>query len=383
MEQVSIIVPVFHGKKYIDGMIMQVEKCAAVCCGRCTLELLFVNDSPDEPVGRLSSEKIEIKVIETDVNRGIHGARVHGLEQCAGDYVLFLDQDDRIQPSYFSSQLFHLGKEDAVVCKLLHEGRQYYDTRMPFEKVISREYIIGIGNSIISPGQVLIRRDKIPGTWQSVKLENNGADDWLLWLCMLGMNQTFALNPEILFEHVVEGGNESLNAFHMMASEEEVYEIATRRKIFTEEELVKLRNAIETARESHIRILSKFQKMFFIYDQWLGLQEQGKHIHDFLRQCGVGSVAIYGDSYIGKRLYHSLRENGIEVRYFIDKNAEYLEEEIPVYLPDHSLPQVDRIIICLAEQVDEIRRNLTALSAAEVCSISELLNDIGDTKWEI
>lgn len=378
MEQVSIIVPVFHGRKYIDSMIAQMEVCATACRGRCTLELLFVNDDPDEAIGSLTSEKIKIRVMETNVNRGIHGARVYGLEQCTGDYVLFLDQDDRIVPSYFLSQVSHLGKADAVVCKLLHEGRQYYDTRMPFEKVISREHIVGTGNSIISPGQVLIRKSKIPEIWRSVKLKNNGADDWLLWLCMLGTDAVFALNTEILFEHVVEGGNESLNTFHMMASEEEVYGIASVRKIFPKEELDKLRRAVEMAKESHIRMLSKFQKMFFIYDQWFGLQERGKYIHEFLRKSGISSVAIYGDSYIGKRLYHSLRGNGIEVKYFIDQNAEYLEEEIPVYLPNNLLPQVDRIIICLAEQVDEIRGSLTALSGMRVCSISELINDIRD-----
>ena len=90
--KISIIVPVFHGRKYIDSMIAQMEVCATACRGRCTLELLFVNDDPDEAIGSLTSEKIKIRVMETNVNRGIHGARVYGLEQCTGDYVLFLDQ---------------------------------------------------------------------------------------------------------------------------------------------------------------------------------------------------------------------------------------------------------------------------------------------------
>lgn len=133
MKRISVIVPIYHGRKYINGMIAQIESCVAECRGEYALELLFVNDSPDEPIDSLSSEKIEIRVIETNRNRGIHGARVRGLEHCTGDYILFLDQDDRIRPTYFSSQLAHLGDSDAVVCRLLHEGRQFYDTRMPFE----------------------------------------------------------------------------------------------------------------------------------------------------------------------------------------------------------------------------------------------------------
>ena len=82
--------------------------------------------------------------------------------------------------------------------------------------MITRDFIISVRNSIISPGQVLIRRDKIPAVWKNTRLSNNGADDWLLWLCMLGAGAELALNPEILFEHVVEGENESINAVHMI-----------------------------------------------------------------------------------------------------------------------------------------------------------------------
>lgn len=81
MEKTSIIVPIYRGGKYIDGMIAQIEDCAAKCDSVCALELLFVNDDPPEPVGNLASEMMEIKVIETERNRGIHGARVRGLER--------------------------------------------------------------------------------------------------------------------------------------------------------------------------------------------------------------------------------------------------------------------------------------------------------------
>lgn len=376
MERVSIIVPVFQGKKYIDDMKIQVEKCAAVCHDRCTLELLFVNDDPNEPIGSLTSKEIKIEVIETDVNRGIHGARVHGLEQCTGDYVLFLDQDDRIRPTYFSSQFSHLGKADAVVCKLLHEGRQFYDTRMPFEHVITREFIISVRNPIISPGQVLIRKDRIPVVWKESRLRNNGADDWLLWLCMLGAGAAFVLNPEILFEHVVEGANESVNVAHMMASEREVYDVVAAADIFSSKELEKLWGAVQTAAEDHIILLSKFQKMFFIYDDWMKQQEEGRYIHEYLKCIGVENVAVYGDGYIGKRLYYSLKKNGVEVRHFIDKNAAYLEEEIPVYVPQKGLPSVDLIIISLVEAEMAVKRELAGMMKTRICSISELLTSM-------
>lgn len=376
MKHISVIVPIFHGLKYTESMIVQLEKCAELSGGKYVLELVFANDDPEEQIGVLSSEKVGIKVIETEINRGIHDARVRGLEYCNGDYVLFLDQDDRIVPAYFISQLTHLGDGDAVVCKLLHEGRRFYDTRMPFEQVIRREYILSVRNPIISPGQVLIRKEKIPEIWKNAKLKHNGADDWLLWLCMLAEGYRFSLNPNILFEHVVEGENESINVAHMIASEQEIYEMLLMAKIFPPDDMEKMKKAVQAAAEGHIKLLSKFHKMFFIYDQWLRLQEEKRYLHEYLKKCGVHCVAIYGDSYIGKRLYYSLQENGVEVRYFIDRNAVYLEEKIPVYPLQAGLPAVDLIIISLVEATEVIREELMQLSEARICSLAELFADM-------
>lgn len=376
MENISIIVPIFHGRKYIDNMIAQLAKCAEGSSSRYTLELLLVNDDPAEHIGRFSSEEINVRVIETDRNRGIHGARVRGLNHCTGDYVLFLDQDDKIYPDYFNSQLAHLGNKDAVVCKLLHEGRQYYDNRMPFEKVINREYIVGNKNPIISPGQVLLKRDRIPKSWTDIALKNNGADDWLLWLCMLAEDCEFALNTDLLFEHVVEGENESANVKHMMDSERELYETVKENGIFTGQELNNLYNAVVSAEAEHIGMLVKFRKMFFVYDSWLRLLEQDISISAYLLQREVRSIAVYGYNQIGKRLYHALKKEGICVKYFIDMNAEYLEEEIPVYLPAAPLPEVDMVIISLVEAVDGIKEKLSQLLETEIYGIAELLEEM-------
>lgn len=373
---ISIIVPLYHGRKYVPGIIRQIEDCAGYTPD-VRMELVLSNDTPEEPLTeRIFAGAVSVKVLNTEKNRGIHGARVRGLKNSTGNYILFLDQDDRIKPKYFFSQLSHLGEADAVVCRLLHGGRQFYDTRMPFEQVITRDYMISVRNSIISPGQVLMKREEIPEIWREVRLKNNGADDWLLWLCMLGEKRRFALNTEILFEHMVSGENESANVEHMIASEQEMYKVLKSGKALSGDEIRTLQNTVRTMAVEHIRLLSRFQKMFFVYNDWLTMQEQGLYIHDYLKEQGVESMAIYGDSYIGKRLYRSLRGKGPEVRCFIDRNAEFLEEDIPVYLPCAPLPAVDFIVICLVDEVDGIRKELADLSGAKISSITELLAEM-------
>ena len=66
----------------------------------------------------------------------------------------------------------------------------------------------------------------------------------------------------------------------------------------------------------------------------------------------------------------------MEVSCFIDKNAAYLEEEIPVYLPQAGLPTVDLIIISLVESAEMIKEELSRLSEAKICSLTELFADM-------
>ena len=393
VSEISIIVPIYHGKKYIENMIRQIAACALESKGDYTLELLFVNDDPGECIGSLSmytqaclpdlfSAGMEIRTIETEQNRGIHGARVRGLEHCTGDYVLFLDQDDCIKPEYFSSQLTHLGEADAVVCKLLHEGKQFYDTRMPFEQVITRDFMISVKNPIISPGQVLIRRDKIPEIWKAAELKNNGADDWFLWICMSAERRHFALNQDVLFIHVVEGCNESFHAGHMIDSERELYQAVSDHGILQGNELGALYQAVQKAADDHMKVLYKFQKMFFVYNAWMSLYEQGIYIEDYLWKQNIRSIAIYGFSYIGHRMHYVLKKSSICVECFIDMNADFLEGEIAIYRPDMQLPAVDMIIICLVDGIESITGSLSAVSQARICSITELLEEMKVWKRE-
>ena len=135
----------------------------------------------------------------------MQGARLKGLKRCHGEYVLFLDQDDLIRPGYFYSQLMAIGDNDAAICRAVHDNEMWYSGENIFEKVVSKEYMLGMQcgwNPIASPGQVLLRKESIPDIWMDNILKHRGGDDWLLWLCMLSEECTFSLNQEIGRAHV-------------------------------------------------------------------------------------------------------------------------------------------------------------------------------------
>ncbi|TCL58118.1 glycosyl transferase family 2 [Kineothrix alysoides] len=379
MEQtlISVIVPLYHGEKYISKIVPQIETAKKVAGNLTDIELIFINDYPDGKIAEdFAGHEVEIKLFNLKENRGIHGARVEGLGRSRGEYVLFLDQDDKILPEYFSCQLYKIGKCDAVVCKLIHENKQFYDMRMPFESVINKDYMFSVRNSIISPGQVLIRKDAISEVWKNATLSNNGADDWLLWICMMAEGKRFALNNEILFEHVVEGNNASINTNYMINSEREVFEIVSENGLLSKDELNCLSITVKNVVDEHIKALCKFQKMFFLYNEWMKLQEQDIYISDYLKQLEYNDIAIYADSYIGKRLYHNLKKDGLNISFFIDMNAKYLREDIPIYTLDEELPEVDIIIISLVEEENSIMERLSYKTEAKVLSITELIRQM-------
>lgn len=375
MCNISIIVPVYYGQKYIPSIIRQVEDCNRCTDEKVNIELLLVNDAPDSPLSPdYSSKCIDIVVLNTELNRGTQGARVRGVECSKGSFLLFLDQDDKIAPEYLKSQMEKIEGYDAVVCKALHEKKPYYNHTRPFVESIRKEYILGKENAIISPGQVLMRREAVSETWKNNILKNNGADDWLLWLCMMEEGKSFALNDEILFEHVVEGDNGSLRIEEMQRSEQEVLGIIRSSPVFPAEDADVLAETIQNLTERRLKLLGKFQRMACIYDRWLSLKNRGICITGYLRKRGYGTIAIYGVTSLGKRLCQELETDKMEVSYFIDRNALFFDDGIKVCSPNEELRQVDAVIISLVQDEQQISDLLKTKLLADIWTIAELLD---------
>lgn len=379
MCKVSIIVPVYYGEKYIDPMIRQVEACWKCAEEAIDVELLLINDAPDCLISQeYFSEFIEIIVIGTEVNRGVQGARVRGLEYSKGSYILFLDQDDKIFPDYLKSQMKEIAGFDAAVCRAIHQKKPLYNLTKPFTESVCKEYMLHKGDSIISPGQVLLRKEAVSEVWKDNILKNNGADDWLLWLCMMEEGKSFALNDEILFEHVVGRENTSLRVPEMWRSELEVLEIVRENHVLSEEEILVLEKTIHNLAETRMQDLGKFQRITSIYDTWLSLKNKGIHITEYLKQKGYRTAAIYGVTDLGRRLYQELSMDKLEVPYFIDINAPFLAEQVKVCSPNENLGQVDAVIISLVQNERQIAESVKMKLSVDVCTIVELIEKAED-----
>lgn len=376
MNDVSVVVPVFHGKNYIKGIISRLEECQIrlrKVQENASIELILVNDAPDEQLYNEKSSLIHVSVHNTGINRGIHGARVYGLSKSRGQFVLFLDQDDVVYPDYMCSQLLHMGEADAVVCRCIHEDKQFYNEDFKFEEVLTREYMLTKGNPVVSPGQVLLRRSSISEVWQENIMTSNCSDDYLLWLCMLSENRSFALNQDLLFEHTVTGKNLSLDYRRMIQSEKEMYTILERNRVFDKDGLKMISDMLEQAVLDRIALLEKFRRMFMTLNRIHICRESGNPIGSCLRQSGINKVAVYGDGYLGKRLMGELEEQNVKVVFFIDRNADYLTEKVPVYKMENAPKGIDAVIISMVQKFETVKTALEEKYHFTVYTMDEVI----------
>lgn len=237
---ISVIVPIYQGKRYIDSIISMVQLNISKFHNlkEHSIELIFVNDYPQDPLilPQIEDDICDLLLVELDKNRGIHGARVEGLKRASGRYILFLDQDDKIEPTYLLSQWSNIGCCDAIICNGVYKSNRsvhvVYSKKNPPDIIshLWRHYFLG--NPIPSPGHVLLQKKAISPIWISEIMEKNGADDWLLWLLMIKEKKQFKFNPEVLFIHSYNGKNVSKQYDQMYQSVTELISILKKSRKF-------------------------------------------------------------------------------------------------------------------------------------------------------
>lgn len=117
----------------------------------------------------------------------------------------------------------------------------------------------------------------------------------------------------------------------------------------------------------------KFVKFYYLLSNWLKNKNKSNNLGEELIKRGYRSVAIYGMKEIGELLLEELRQNGVDVKYAIDKNADNIYAPIDIYTIEESKGEVDAIIVTAISNYEEIRDELVNITRSEVISIEELI----------
>lgn len=113
MPTISVIVPVHNVEDYLEQCLQSL-----ITQNYSDIEILLVDDgSTDRSSHICDSYAVKdnrIKVFHT-INRGVAAARNTGIENAKGDFLMFVDGDDWVEPEFCSISLRVALKEDADV----------------------------------------------------------------------------------------------------------------------------------------------------------------------------------------------------------------------------------------------------------------------------
>ena len=229
MKRISIIIPFYNGNKHLVKMKKVLDCNYESLRGIAELEVLFVNDSPwiEVEMQYLDDAEYAIKIIKHSQNAGIHQARVTGISNATGDYIMMLDQDDVIAKDALAT-LFNKIEETHRDCVI---GNGVFQTPNG-DKIILDNYgktilakdyhsYLAMGNLLSSPGQTLIRKDAIDPFWMEHIMKTNCADDLFLW-CLLMKRKNIAYCNKLVYLHINTGENFSLDKLNGLKSDNEV-----------------------------------------------------------------------------------------------------------------------------------------------------------------
>lgn len=376
MIELSIIIPLYKGNKYYKRLLDMIDQNMQYHAfyQECEVEVIFVNDYPKEKIALdYHNHKYSIKLIIQSENKGIHASRVAGLREAKGQYIIMLDQDDLVKENWLFSQWNRIEKEDGEYC-VCNGWRNRFQTLWKLEamreNVNNVQSYLTVGNPIISPGQVIIRRQALPDEWMLHIQHCNGSDDYLLWILALKKKHTFILNEEYLFYHTPERTKDSISSAQMAVSNRETQKILNELNILTYQEnklLDKLLNNIGTVCDK------KFRLMFQIVYNWMQLKNRGIYINTYLKRKGNCCIAIYGMGYIGECLYEELIRTDITVSYGIDQSALDYEGRLPIYHIDEELDYVDGVVVTVARDSQRIKKMVQEKMKCHVYTMEELL----------
>lgn len=134
---VSVVVPVYNSGPelvvHIESLLDQSLK---------NIEIIIVNDGSSddtqEVIENLANKYTNIVIVNLDVNKGVHEARLAGLTKSSAPWIGFMDADDFVRPNTYSIMVDAGKKNNADIiicgCDRVDENRKLVRSKLKFKK---------------------------------------------------------------------------------------------------------------------------------------------------------------------------------------------------------------------------------------------------------
>ncbi|MCX2960465.1 glycosyltransferase family 2 protein [Rodentibacter caecimuris] len=155
----SIIVPSYNRKSEIPALLESLGKQT-----NNDFEVVIVDDNSQEPVVVEQSYPFKVNVIRNETNQGAAESRNIGARAATGEWLLFLDDDDRFAENKCEKLAEVISEQPAInfiyhpaKCEMINEGFSYVTKPIPPQE-ISVERIL-LANKIGGMPMVAVKKD--------------------------------------------------------------------------------------------------------------------------------------------------------------------------------------------------------------------------------
>lgn len=181
---VSIIVPVFNTEKYVEDCIRSV---LAQSYGN--IELIIVNDGStdgSDAICKRFEDLPRVRYLKQD-NQGASAARRRGVEAACGEWILFVDADDRLAPDAVAGML-----ETAGSAEIVYGGNQFLERVNHLPDCLDRQRYLEMQYSrelSAGPWAKLFRKSLFDEKTLAFPRHMNRGEDYLMNLMLAINNQ--------------------------------------------------------------------------------------------------------------------------------------------------------------------------------------------------
>ena len=215
--EVSVIIPTYNHERYVLDTLASVFEQSFK-----DYEIIVVNDgSPDGTASRLRPLADARRIIYLEQpNAGQARARNHGLAQARGEFVAFLDDDDRWPADNLERQMNALRQAGPGTLACVGRCRYTGDVESSVAEPLADEALtfprLLRKSCIVSPGQAVIRKSALEaiGGFGGVR---GGADDWDCWL-RLARHGKMVASQHVALLYTLHQSNASRDAIAMLRS---------------------------------------------------------------------------------------------------------------------------------------------------------------------
>lgn len=206
MKKVSIIIPCYNKEKYVkeavESAINQTYK---------NIEIVCIDDASTDNSRVILKEITEkynnLVLIEEDKNIGVCRARNKAIEISSGEYILPLDADDTIEPTYVEKAIDIFNKNPNI--DVIYSRVRHLITKKEMCKPCDTNNLL-LGN-YITCSSVFKKSDFQKFGGYDIAFNEIGCEDWDLYLKFFENNLKFYQIDEILFNYRQElDGNRTI-----------------------------------------------------------------------------------------------------------------------------------------------------------------------------